>query len=100
MVGFLQVYGYPDQRAPTGWNIATVPQQLISSFLNVGTIIGVLLTAGWARHWGRRPAIWMGSAISFVAAGLQVGTTNLVGLYFGRILIGISNGFYITFANV
>jgi MFS family permease len=35
-----------------------------------------------------------------VAAGLQVGTTNLAGLYVGRILIGVSNGFYITFANV
>jgi len=100
MPGFLQVYGYPDKTAPTGYNIATVPQQLISSFLNVGTIIGVVLTATWARYYGRRPAIWFGSALSFVAAGLQVGTTNLVGLYFGRILIGISNGFFITFANV
>jgi len=100
MPGFLQVYGYPDKTAPTGYNIATVPQQLISSFLNVGTIIGVILTATWARYLGRRPAIWFGSALSFVAAGLQVGTTSLVGLYLGRILIGVSNGFFITFANV
>lgn len=100
MAGFLQVYGYRDKDAPTGWNISTVPQQLISSFLNVGTIIGVILTAVWGKYYGRRPAIWLASLISFIAAGLQVGTTNLVGLYFGRILIGISNGFYITFANV
>jgi len=101
MVGFLEVYGYRDPtRKGIGWNIGTVPQQLISSFLNVGTIIGVMLTALWGRYYGRRPAIWLASLISFVAAGLQVGTTNLTGLYFGRILIGVSNGFYITFANV
>lgn len=100
MVGFLKVYGYKDPKAPTGYNLATEPQQLISSFLNVGTIIGVVLTATWGKYFGRKPAIWFATLISFVAAGLQVGTTNLIGLYFGRILIGISNGFYITFANV
>jgi len=100
MRGFLEVYGYPDKSAPTGYNIATVPQQLITSFLNVGTIIGVLLAAVWANYLGRRPAIWCASLVSCVAAGLQVGTTNLVGIYFGRILIGVSNGFYITFGNV
>jgi MFS family permease len=100
MVGFLQVYGYEDKTAPIGWNIDTVPQQLISSFLNIGTIIGVILTATWGKYYGRRPAIWLASLISFVAAGIQVGTTTLEGLYIGRILIGISNGFYITFANV
>lgn len=100
MIGFLQVYGYKDSGSPTGWNIGTVPQQLISSFLNIGTIIGVLLTTMWGKYFGRRSAIWLASLISFVAAGLQVGTTNLIGLYFGRILIGVSNGFYITFANV
>jgi MFS family permease len=100
MRGFLKIYGYEDKTAKTGWNIKTGPQQLISSFLQVGTIIGVLLTHLWARKFGRRPAIWFASLISFVAAGIQIGTDNLVGLYFGRILIGMSNGFFITFANV
>src|SRR3954463_5046072 len=44
MVGFLKVYGYKDPKSKIGWNIETVPQQLISSFLQIGTIIGVLLT--------------------------------------------------------
>ncbi|OAL51157.1 MFS transporter [Pyrenochaeta sp. DS3sAY3a] len=100
MIGFLKVYGYPDEKAKIGWNIATGPQQLISSFLNIGTIIGVVLTHLWGRKFGRRQSIWLASFISFIAAGLQVGTENLVGLYFGRILIGVSNGFFITFANV
>lgn len=40
------------------------------------------------------------NTLSFVAAGLQVGTTSLVGLYFGCILTSISNGFFVNFANM
>lgn len=100
MVGFLKVYGFEDPTSARGWNIETVPQQLISSFLQIGTIIGVLLTHFFGRYFGRRPAIWAATAVSFVAAGIQVGTTTLIGLYFGRLLIGLSNGFFITFANI
>lgn len=100
MTGFLRVYGYEDPDSRTGWNIKTVPQQLISSMLQIGTICGVLLTHLFGRYFGRRPAIWAASLVSFIAAGVQVGTTTLVGLYFGRLLIGASNGFFITFANI
>ncbi|KAF2639753.1 MFS transporter [Massarina eburnea CBS 473.64] len=100
MPGFLKVYGYRDKIAKIGWNISTGPQQLMTSFLNVGTIIGVLLTHLWAKRFGRRQGVWVACVLSWVAAGLQIGTDKLVGLYFGRILIGISNGFFITFANV
>lgn len=100
MVGFLKVFGYKDPTRPLGWNIKTTPQQLISSLLNVGTIIGVLFTAPFAKYFGRKPGIWVAAVISFVASGLQLGTTSLGGLHAGRILIGASNGFFITFANV
>lgn len=99
MVGFLKVYGYRDKKMKTGWNIATTPQQLIASFLNVGTIIGLLLTPIFAKRFGRRPGVWVACVVSFVASALQLGTTNLAGLYAGRIFIGVSNGFFITFAN-
>lgn len=100
MIGFLKVYGFEDPSSPRGWNIETVPQQLISSFLQIGTILGVLLTHFFGKYFGRRPAIWLATLISFVAASVQVGTTTLVGLYFGRMLIGMANGFFITFANI
>ncbi|KAJ4295542.1 hypothetical protein N0V90_007555 [Kalmusia sp. IMI 367209] len=100
MPGFLAVYGFHDPKAKIGWNIDTTVQQLITSFLNIGTIIGVILTHLWGKKFGRRYGVWMASMISFGAAGIQIGTEKLVGLYFGRILIGISNGFFITFANV
>jgi sugar porter (SP) family MFS transporter len=100
MVGFLKVFGYKDPKVPSGWNINTKPQQLISSFLNVGTIIGTIGTAPFAHKFGRKPAIWLASVVSLVACGIQLGATSLSGLYAGRIILGLANGFFITFSNV
>ncbi|KAH8808626.1 MFS transporter [Xylogone sp. PMI_703] len=100
MTGFLQVFGYKDPTRPSGYNIHTKPQQLISSFLNVGTIIGTILTGPFASRFGRRPAIWAACVVSIVACAVQVSTTSLGGLYAGRIILGLSNGFFITFSNI
>ncbi|KAL1970126.1 hypothetical protein VTN77DRAFT_6531 [Rasamsonia byssochlamydoides] len=100
MVGFLEVFGYRDPKMPLGWNIQTQPQQLISSFLNVGTIIGTLLTGPFAHRFGRKPAIGIASLVSFVACAVQIASTRLGGLYAGRIILGLANGFFITFSNV
>ncbi|KAJ5624987.1 hypothetical protein N7510_001296 [Penicillium lagena] len=100
MPGFLRIYGYRDPQSPSGWNIRTTPQQLISSFLNVGTIVGAIISIFSAHRFGRKPAIWAGCILSYVACGIQIGTTTLGGLYAGRILLGISNGLIITFSNV
>jgi MFS family permease len=99
MVGFLEVYGYKDAKVKSGWNIHTKPQQLISSFLNVGTIVGVLLAGPFAHRFGRKPAIWVAAGVSMVACGVQVGANSLGGLYAGRILLGLGNGFFILFSN-
>ena len=99
MIGFLEVYGYKDPKVKSGWNIHTKPQQLISSFLNVGTIVGVLLAGPFAHRFGRKPAIWVAAVVSMVACGVQVGVNNLAGLYAGRILLGLGNGFFILFSN-
>ncbi|EXJ53617.1 uncharacterized protein A1O5_13184 [Cladophialophora psammophila CBS 110553] len=99
MIGFLEVFGYKDTKVKTGWNIATKPQQLISSFLNVGTIVAVLLGGPFAHKFGRKPAIWVAAIVSMVACGVQVGINSLAGLYAGRILLGASNGFFILYSN-
>lgn len=100
MVGFLKIFGVPDPESPTGWGIQTTPQQLISSFLNVGTIVGTMLTVPFAHRFGRKPAIWVGCFFAFIACAVQIGTTSLGGLYAGRIILGLSNGFLITFSNI
>ena len=100
MVGFLEIYGYKDPKSVSGWNIQTTPQQLISSFLNVGTIVGTILTVPFTNRYGRKPAIWVGCAFAFIACAVQLGTTTLGGLYAGRILLGVSNGFFVAISNV
>ena len=100
MIGFLKVFGYEDPKAKIGWSIATQPQQLIASCLNIGTILGLVFTTLWSRYLGRRPAIWAGSAILAVAIAIQLGTTSLAALCIGRVILGIGNGFYFTFCNI
>lgn len=100
MVGFLKVFGYEDPKAKIGWSIATQPQQLIASCLNIGTILGLLFTTLWSRYYGRRPAIWAGSLILAVAIAIQIATTSLAALCIGRVILGVGNGFYFTFCNI
>ncbi|OCT46105.1 putative sugar transporter [Cladophialophora carrionii] len=99
MIGFLEVFGYREENSKSGWNINTKPQQLISSFLNVGTIVAVLLGGPFSHKFGRKPAIWVAAVVSMVACGVQVGVNSLAGLYAGRILLGLGNGFFILFSN-
>lgn len=101
MRGFLRVFGYRDPALPSGWGIEPTHQQLITSFMNVGTMFGVLFTAPFARlPWGgRRAGIWAGSVVGFVGFGVQMGTHSIAGVCVGRTLVGVCNAFYITFAN-
>ncbi|ETI20925.1 hypothetical protein G647_07268 [Cladophialophora carrionii CBS 160.54] len=100
MIGFLEIFGYRNPESASGWSIHTQTQQLMTSLINVGTIVGVFITAPFAKYFGRREGIWVASLINFIAAGVQVGTTNIGGLYAGRALIGLANGYFITFANI
>jgi MFS family permease len=95
MPGFLEVFGF---HTAAGWEISTKVQQLITSLLTVGSIAGCLTTGYFAQYFGRKPALWFGCIAGFVANAIQLGTTNLAGLYIGRIILGISNAYFITFA--
>lgn len=97
MPGFLAVYGY---HTPTGFAITTKVQQLIASLLTVGSIVGCLTTGVFAQKFGRRSALWFGCAVAYVAMAIQLGSTNLAGLYAGRVILGFSNAYFITFSNV
>ncbi|OTA98242.1 hypothetical protein M426DRAFT_70186 [Hypoxylon sp. CI-4A] len=99
MPGFLMTFGYKDPTLKGGWGIATTDQQLIASFLNVGTIIGVLFVAPFGRYFGRRHGIWMGTIISFAGCATQIVANSVATLCVGRALMGASNAFFITFSN-
>ena len=46
----------------------------------------------------RRLGLWLASAFSLIAVSVQIGSTSFAGLYIGRLLLGISNGFYLPYS--
>ncbi|KAI2615415.1 general substrate transporter [Hypoxylon sp. NC1633] len=99
MPGFLMTFGYSDPALKGGWGISTTDQQLVASFLNVGTMIGVLFVVPFGRYFGRRHGIWMGTVIAFAGCATQIVATSIASLCVGRALMGASNAFFITFSN-
>lgn len=58
-------------------------------------------SAGIFATWlGRRHCLWMASLLCCVSNLVMMLTTNLSGIYAGRFLIGIANGWYMTFAQL
>lgn len=99
MHGFLRTYGHLDPRTKTGWNMGTTPQQLAASFVNFGTISGVLVAGRLGKYISRRHGLWLACVLSILGSGLQLKSSHVAGLYARRIIIGTSNGMFMTFAN-
>lgn len=75
-------------------------QQLITSLLTLGDFISSLVAGVFGSFLGRRHALWATCILNFVALAIQIATTDKGVLYFGRLLLGFSNGFLVTFSNV
>ncbi|ETI26647.1 hypothetical protein G647_10408 [Cladophialophora carrionii CBS 160.54] len=100
MPGFLKVFGYEDPQSPIGYSIDPTFQQLISSLLTLGSFLSSLLAGSFGAFFGRKHAIWLACVLNAVAVALQIATTSKGAIYFGRLLLGIANGFLVTFSNV
>lgn len=100
MRGFLEVFGHPDPTSPTGYNISTSRQQLISSLMTLGAFLSSSCAGVLATKLGRRQCLWLASALCCVSNIVMMTTTNIAGLYIGRLLIGIANGWYMTFSQL
>lgn len=100
MRGFLEVFGHPDTASPTGWNISTERQQLMSSLMTLGAFVSSGFAGVGAKKLGRRHCLWLASALCCVSNIVMMTTTNTAGLYIGRLLIGLANGWYMTFSQL
>jgi len=100
MRGFMQVFGYKDPALPTGYNISTTVQQLISSLMTLGAVLGSLACGPVGRYLGRRQGLWLATVLCFIANATMMGTSNIGAVYFARLLIGIANGFFQVFAQL
>ncbi|KAK3342158.1 MFS transporter, partial [Lasiosphaeria hispida] len=99
MPGFLRVFGYLDV-ASGKWAIDPTVQQLISSLMTIGTFLGSLLVGPFSSRFGRRHGLWAATLLNFIATGIMLGTTSLGALYLARLILGISVGWFFTFAQV
>jgi sugar porter (SP) family MFS transporter len=94
---FLAVYGYEDPTNPIGYNISTDVQRLIQSLMNVGGFLAAIAIYAAHTRVSRRVGLWVGCAFGFLSISLQLGLHNLGGLYAGRLLLGVSNGFLVPY---
>ncbi|KAL1861769.1 hypothetical protein VTK73DRAFT_6919 [Phialemonium thermophilum] len=99
MPGFLRVFGYFDEHTHK-WAIDPTVQQLISSLMTIGTFVGSLLVGPFSSRFGRRHGLWTASALNFLSTAIMIGSTNIGAMYFARFILGISVGWFLTFAQV
>ncbi|KAK3904865.1 maltose permease MAL31 [Staphylotrichum tortipilum] len=97
MPGFLEIYGYVDPTNPLGLNISTDVQRLIQSLMNVGGFLSAVAIYVSHTRVSRRAGLWAGCFFGFLSISLQLGLHNLGGLYAGRLLLGMSNGFLVPY---
>lgn len=100
MPGFLKVFGYEDPLSPLGYGIDSTVQQLITSLLTLGSFLSSLAAGPFSAYLGRKPALWLACILNAVACAIQIAVTNTGVLYLGRLLMGLANGFFVTFSNV
>ncbi|KAF2640727.1 monosaccharide transporter-like protein [Massarina eburnea CBS 473.64] len=102
MVGFLKVFGYPVPKtvSPTGWNITTERQQLISSLMTLGAFLSAGTAGVVANKLGRKGCLLLACSTCSVANIIMMTTENIIALYIGRLVIGFANGYFMTFSQL
>lgn len=100
MVGFLKVFGQPAPNTALGWNISHERQQLISSLMTLGAFVASCSAGPTATYIGRKTSLWVSVILIYVANIVMMTTDNIAGLYAGRLVIGLGNGFLMTFSQL
>ncbi|KEF51598.1 uncharacterized protein A1O9_12233 [Exophiala aquamarina CBS 119918] len=100
MPGFLRVFGHPDKKSKNGYAIDSTFQQLISSLMTLGAFVSCLAAGTFSRYFGRKLALHVACVLSIISVVIQMVATNKGLIYFGRILIGMANGFFATFSTI
>lgn len=116
MPGFLMIFGYQSPGGEWDIHVSVVstrkviiylltsqqagPQQIISSFMILGSFLGSLLSGPLGTNLCRRYSIMLGSLLMIISVIIMVLTTSLGVLYFSRLLIGVANGLLLNFTLV
>jgi MFS transporter, SP family, sugar:H+ symporter len=97
MPGFLAIYGYIDPTATFGYGISSSVQQLISSLMSLGAVLGCAIAGPMSRYIGRRWSLAVAIGFNQLGTVLMIACSNIGGLYAGRLIIGIANGLFDVF---
>ncbi|KAJ4297351.1 hypothetical protein N0V88_004269 [Collariella sp. IMI 366227] len=100
MPGFLAVFGYADPTNPIGYNLTTQVQTLLQSLISVGAFVSCLIIFKFGGQISPRSGLWVASLLGAVSIAIQIGSDHIAALYVGRVLLGLSNGFYSTYSVV
>ncbi|KAK3988439.1 putative sugar transporter [Cladorrhinum sp. PSN332] len=100
MPGFLKIYGHPAPQTAIGWNLDTLRQQLISSLMTLGAFISSGTAGLAATYLSRRQCLWIACVLCCISNVIMMATENIGALYAGRFLIGLANGYFMTFSQL
>lgn len=96
MIPFLQVFGEKDPLTPLGYNIPSDRQQLIASLMVLGAFISSSSSGFAAKYIGRKLCLWIACVGVFLSTAVMQTTTQIGGLYAGRLILGLANGLLMT----
>lgn len=68
--------------------------------MTLGAFLSSSCAGPTATFLSRRQTIWAASLLCIVANIIMMTTTSIGGLYAGRLLLGLANGFYMTFSQL
>lgn len=100
MPGFLMVFGHRAPHLPSGWNIDTTRQQLISSLMTLGAFLSSASAGLAAKYMGRKMSLWGACLLCIISNVIMMASTDIGALYVGRLLIGLANGWFMTFSQL
>lgn len=73
---------------------------MITSLLTLGSFISSLVAGVFSAYLGRKQALWLACGLNAIGVAIQMATTSKGVLYLGRLVLGLANGFFVTFSNV
>lgn len=68
--------------------------------MTLGAFLSSSMAGPIAAFMSRRMTIWAASLLCIVANVIMMATTNIAGLYAGRLLLGLANGMFMTFSQL
>jgi len=66
----------------------------------LGSFFSSILAGAFAHFFGRKVALWLACLLNLIGCVVQIATDKKGVIYLGRIILGIGNGFLVTFSNI